>query len=77
MGDRYAELRKQLDELFQLGFHTRSLRQYDSQISQISRSMRSELKKHIRNMPTNEYIASRKFLDSLAYLAYEGRYPIG
>jgi hypothetical protein len=74
MGDRYAELRKELDEVFQLGFHTGSLRQYDSQISQISRSMRSELKKHIRDMATNEYIASRKFLDSLAY---EGRYPIG
>ncbi len=74
MGDRYAELRKELDELFQLGFHTGSLRQYDSQINQISRSMRTELQKHIRNMPTNEYIASRKFLDSLAY---EGRYPIG
>ena len=36
--------------------------------------MRSELKKHIRDMQTNEYIASRKFLDSLAF---EGRYPIG
>ena len=74
MGDEYAELRQELDELFQLGFHTGSLRQYNSQINQKSRSMRDKLKKHIRNMPTNDYIASRKFLDSLGY---EGRYPIG
>jgi hypothetical protein len=70
MGNEYAAARQALDELFVLGAHTGSLRQYSADIAEQSRVMQDELKKHIRDMPANDYIAARNFLESLGY---EGR----
>lgn len=71
-GATYAELRRELDELFVLRAYTGSSDRYNAQIHEKARAMQSLLKEQIRSMPTSEYIAARNFLESLAF---EGRYP--
>lgn len=70
---QYEELRGELEEMLLLRTHTRT-DDNSAEIHQKARAMQAELKKNIRGMPANDYIAARKFLDSLALT---GRHPVG
>lgn len=61
--------RKKLEDLFSL--RTRSLvtSTLSADIRTTADTMRGELRKHMDKMATNEYLAARKFIDSLAWEA--------
>lgn len=66
-GGEYAEHRRQLEEAFVLLAHTGSPAGLSEDAYSAVRAMRAELLTHIREMPTSEYIAARRFLEALAY----------
>lgn len=71
--DAFTEQRSALDALFLSRAHTGTTSELSSEISGKVREMQNELRKHIRDLPTAEYIEARKFLDSLAL---EGQTPL-
>ncbi|MFO0916747.1 MAG: hypothetical protein U0872_00325 [Planctomycetaceae bacterium] len=71
--DAFAIPRGELDQLFSSRAHTGTTSDLSAEISKQVRAMRDELRNHIRDMPTQEYMAARKFLDSLNQ---EGQTPL-
>ena len=65
----FDEDREKIDELFQERAKTGGSTQLDTvnEIRQTTEVMKKTLKGHIRDMPTNDYLASTKFLDGLSY----------
>ncbi len=62
---RFAEDRDRLDELFSVRAHTGANQDMISEVTTTASTMQNQLKSLIRDMPANEYIAARKFLDLL------------
>ncbi len=63
----FARGRQEIEELFVLRAHTTSEPTLSRQVRTLSIEMQNELRKHIRDMTPNEYTATKRFLDSLAY----------
>jgi hypothetical protein len=61
--------RQEMDELFQERAKTGGSTQLDTvnEIRETAESMKATLKKHIKDMPSSDYLASTKFLDGLDY----------
>jgi hypothetical protein len=72
--DGFAPLRTDLDNLFATRAHTGTTSEVAQAISTKIREMQAELRKHIRDIVTSEYLEARRFLDSLAL---EGQLPLG
>ncbi len=72
--DAFAPLRTQLDQLFAARAHTGTTSEIATAINSNIREMQAELRKHIRDIVTNEYLEARRFLDSLLF---EGQQPVG
>jgi hypothetical protein len=68
-----AEHRKKIEELIQLRTFTSTTDDIGLQIHTAARQMQAELKDGIRDLPANEDIDARKFLDSLAFEGYSPR----
>lgn len=68
--DKYATQRDQLNELLSLKTSAANTPGLSRKIYESCREMQTALLDEIRDMPAHEYIAARKFLDSLAM---EGR----
>ncbi len=64
-GAEYYSYRKKIDELFLMKAQTQSYPGLSNEINQTTLAMKDELKKHIKDMPANEYIAARKFIEGL------------
>lgn len=70
-GPEFAAARSQLEKMFA----TRTTENagvgstLDSRVNAITSEMRDALKSRIDNMPTNEYLAAKKFIDGLGYEA--------
>jgi hypothetical protein len=69
----FESQRKTLDELFALRAHTSTVPDLSVRIDKAVREMKDALRGKIRDMPSQEYIAARRFLDSLSV---EGRSPV-
>ncbi|MFO1042554.1 MAG: hypothetical protein U0941_12250 [Planctomycetaceae bacterium] len=74
MRDTFASQRKEIEGLFETRAHTGSTSELTEAIYKKVRGMQDELRKHIRDLVTQEYMESRKFLDRLSL---EGRFPVG
>jgi hypothetical protein len=70
----YADQRQRLEELVALRTHTTETYELSDAIYDAADQMRNELRQNMQGMNPNDYIAARKFLDSLAY---ESRRPAG
>ncbi|MFN0055829.1 MAG: hypothetical protein ACKV0T_27105 [Planctomycetales bacterium] len=69
LADEYAKPRGELDQLLELHTTTSGGDGSAARVQQLVQQMTSTLKSNIQNLPTNEYISARKFLDSLAVSA--------
>jgi hypothetical protein len=67
MGDEYAALRSDLAEQFELRAWTSRSPETAARIHDDTHAMLDILKSHIDEMPANDFIAARKFLDALDY----------
>lgn len=65
----FADLRRELNRLFELRAQTDSTPRISQQIYDKARAMQGLLKEKIRDIPTDQYIAARKFLDRMAHEA--------
>jgi hypothetical protein len=70
----YADNRKSLESLFATRAHTGTTAELADAIKGEVKSLHAELRKHIRDLKTQDYIEARKFLDGLAT---EGQIPVG
>lgn len=66
--DLFREYRERIDHLMTIRTLTSGGRDTGLAIYEESQEMILVLKSHIHELPANEYIAARKFLDSLAYM---------
>jgi hypothetical protein len=71
-GSEFAELRKQLDQQFELRAKTGSMASTTQRIHAATQEMSALLRNEIQKIPANEYIGARKFLDGLDYTARMG-----
>jgi hypothetical protein len=69
LADEYGEPRKELDQLFELRATTTHTAGTSEKIRTATAKLSEMLRKNILNIPANDYIAARKFLDSLAWSA--------
>lgn len=67
MTDDLATHRKKVEELYELRAHSSGSMQASKDIRFETDRMLAGLKAHIEDIPPNEYISARKFLDSLSY----------
>jgi hypothetical protein len=74
LGDEFAEQRQRVEELLVLRAHIRYVSGLADEIHAIAREMQDELRGRIREIPGDQYLAARRFLDALAW---EGRVGIG
>jgi hypothetical protein len=74
MRDEFADQRRAIEGLFTSRAHTGTTSELSDAIVKQVKAMQDELRKHIRDIVTQEYMDSRKFLDRLSL---EGRFPIG
>ena len=74
LGKDYAEQRSILEELFVIRAHTSANPEMAQRVHTASRKMQDVLKAYIRDIPPQQYIASRTFLDSLGR---EAQFPTG
>ena len=65
----YAAQRKELEQLFELRAKTTHTPETSERVLAGTSKMSDMVRKDIQNTPPGEYIAARKFLDSLAYAA--------
>jgi hypothetical protein len=65
LADDYAAPRKELEQLFELRAKTTHTTGTSDKIRAATATLSEALRKNIMNVPANEYIAARKFLDSL------------
>jgi hypothetical protein len=70
----FTPFRTQLDDLFAARAHTGTTSEIAQAINTTIREMQAELRKHIRDIVTSEYLEARRFLDSLLF---EGQQPVG
>ena len=71
--DRYAESRSQLDKLFAKRTEQGVLSYEDQQqIAEATKAMLESLRGQVREVPQMDYIAAKRFVESLAY---EARIP--
>jgi hypothetical protein len=63
----YAPLRAELGSLFRARARTRQTQGIAAKIHEGTREMASIMQRNIRNVPASEYLAARKFIDSLDY----------
>ena len=63
----YAEYRQQLERLFELRAVNPGGSGTTRQIREWTEAMHHELRKHVTEMPGNDYAIARRFLESLAY----------
>lgn len=73
MRDVFTDQRREIDALFMSRTHTGTTSELSETIYKKVRGMQDELRKHIRDIVTQEYMDARKFLDRLSL---EGRYPV-
>jgi hypothetical protein len=71
-GGEFADLRKQVEQQFELRTKTSNVAGTAQKIHAATQEMSSILRKEIEKVPANEYIAARKFLDGLDYTARTG-----
>jgi hypothetical protein len=71
-GSEFADLRKQLEQQFELRAKTSNTAGTTQKIHAATQEMSSILRREIEKVPANEYIAARKFLDGLDYTARMG-----
>ncbi len=74
MRDVFASDRREIEGLFSTRAHTGTTSELSDTIYKRVRAMQDELRKHIREIVTQEYLDARKFLDRLSI---EGRFPVG
>lgn len=74
LADAFSEQRKTLESLFASRVHTGTTSDLSQAITDEVRAMRDELRRQIREMPTQDYMDARRFLDSLGH---EGQVPRG
>lgn len=67
--DDYAALRKQLEQLFETRARTSQGAPTVAKIHDATREMSAKLRDKIETLPANDYMAGRKFLDSLDFAA--------
>jgi len=65
MAPEYTEPRQQIEQLLQL--HATAGAANSLEIQQAVQSLNQMLKSNIQNLPANDYMAARKFLDSLSF----------
>lgn len=66
-GTEYAASRTKLEQIFELRATTSGGAGSSAEVRSATREMTATLKDNIEKLPPNEYIAARKFLDSLAF----------
>jgi hypothetical protein len=66
---QYADQRKEIEQLFELRAKTSHGTGTGQKIRSTTARMSEMLRKQIKDLPANEYIAARKFLDSLDFAA--------
>jgi hypothetical protein len=66
-GSDYGALRTELARLFESRARDGQMQSSDTQIHEDARKMARLLRGHVKNLPANDYIAARKFVDSLEY----------
>ncbi len=66
--------RKSLDALFEMRVHTSTNADLASKVDKATKEMKDSLRAKIREIPSQDFLEARKFLDSLAL---EGRSAIG
>jgi hypothetical protein len=69
LADDYAAPRKELEQLFELRAKTTHTAGTSEKIRAATARLSDMLRKNIQNIPANEYVAARKFLDNLAWSA--------
>jgi hypothetical protein len=69
----YASYRNDLEQLFFIRAQTTGSEGIKKQIRDTVKNMSQELKSHIRDLPPNDYLEARKFLESLGF---EINYPV-
>jgi len=74
LGKEYAEQRNILEELFVIRAHTSANSEIAQRVHTVSRQMQDVLKGNIRDILPEQYIAARKFLESLGR---EAQFPTG
>ncbi len=67
--EAFTDLRKSLDSLFELRTHTSTTDDITTQIRKKADEMRDLLRTQIRQMPTQDYLEARRFLDALVVTA--------
>jgi hypothetical protein len=67
--DKYAEGRKELEQLFELRAKTTQAAGTSEAVRAAAGKMTGLLRKDVQSLPANEYMVARKFLDSLAWAA--------
>jgi len=66
---QFADQRKEVEQLFELRAKTSHSAGTGQKIRAATAQMSDKLRKEIKDIPANEYMAARKFLDSLDYAA--------
>jgi hypothetical protein len=64
---QYADQRQEIEQLFELRAKTSHGAGTGTKIRAITTRMSDRLRKQITDIPANEYISARKFLDSLDF----------
>jgi len=64
-GDAYADQRKKVEELLVARKYTGTTDESANELRSLVRSMQAELRGHINDMPANDYLAARRFLEGL------------
>ena len=67
--DEFADARTTLNGLFQLRANEGNASSYVIEIQQVAQQALAQLKANIRSYPAPEYLAGKRFLESLAYSA--------
>lgn len=73
MLNAFADQRKEIEGLFASRAHTGTTSDLSDAVYKKVRAMQDELRNHIRNIVTQDYLDARKFLDRLSL---EGRFPV-
>jgi len=67
MGEEYAALRSDLERLFEIRAWTSRSRETAAKIHDDTHAMMDLVRMHIEELPANDFIAARKFLEALDY----------
>jgi hypothetical protein len=67
LGAEFADQRKEVEQFLELRAKTSHTDETGEKIRAAAAKMSEMLRKNVQNIPANEYMAGRKFLDSLVY----------